>query len=62
MDPMKVGLKDYLVVGSLTGFVRMAWMHFAAWKQEDLTYWESYATWAVSSAFVILVYAIGMWT
>lgn len=56
-----VGLKDYLVIGSLSGFLRMTSVHMAGYKQSDFTYWETYATWTVSSIVAILIYVTAMW-
>ena len=61
MSLANVGLKDYLIIGSLTGFLRMTSMQIAGYKQSDFTYWESYGTWTLSSILAILVYAITIW-
>jgi hypothetical protein len=56
-----VSLKDYLIIGSLTGFLRMTSTQITGYKQSDFTYWGSYGTWTLSSIVAILVYAITMW-
>jgi len=61
MSLANVGLKDYLVIGSLTGFLRMTSMQITGYKQSDFTYWESYGTWTLSSILAIFVYTIILW-
>ena len=61
MDLANVGLKDYLIIGSITGFLRITSMQVAGYKQGDLTYWESYGTWTVSNLVTILIYATARW-
>ena len=61
MSLANVGLKDYLIIGSLTGFLRMTSMQITGYKQSDFTYWESYGTWTLSSIIAILVYAMTIW-
>ena len=61
MDLANVGLKDCLIVSSLTGFLRTISMQIAGYKESDSTYWESYGTWAVSKIIAILTYATAMW-
>jgi len=61
MHLASVGLKDYLIIGSLTGFLRMTSMQLAGYNQSDFTFWGSYGTWTLSSIIAILVYTITTW-
>lgn len=60
MDLANVGLKDYLVIGSLSGLLRTTSMQIAGYKQRDLTYFQSYGTWASASLVAIVVYTIAL--
>jgi hypothetical protein len=57
MDSSDMGLKDYLIVGSIMGLLKIISMRMANYLESDLTWWESYGIWTVLSLITIAIHA-----
>ncbi|KAF2846517.1 hypothetical protein T440DRAFT_227077 [Plenodomus tracheiphilus IPT5] len=56
-----VTLKNYLIISSMTGFLRTTSEQIAGSREADLTWWEGYGTWTLANIFAIVVYVAAKW-
>ncbi|KAF1838819.1 hypothetical protein BDW02DRAFT_564670 [Decorospora gaudefroyi] len=61
MNPINFGLRDELIVSSISGFLRTTSMQLAGYTVTDFTWWENWWIFTVSSIIGTLVYIFAKW-